>query len=106
MYFFLIWDKNIAAKGMDGMLNSYSIPLELAKLFFKLDVIKFPILSSLSFDDHDLYCDSQLDELNAELESFLLESNLFFEDINNMQRMIAAAKNLKMSVLFDPFRKV
>ncbi|MDO5693743.1 MAG: hypothetical protein Q4G70_14920 [Pseudomonadota bacterium] len=106
MYSFLIWNKNIAAKGIDGAMNIYNIPLELAKLFFKLDATKFPILSSLSFDDYDLFSDTQLDSLNFELENFSPGKDLFPEDIKKMMEMIIVAKDLKMSVLFDPFRKM
>lgn len=106
MYYLLIWDSKLAAQGLDGVLKLFNIPLELARLFFKLDSTRYPILSSLSFDDYDLFSDNQIAELDSEFREFLFDNLSYSEEIQEMRNMISDAYNSNMSILFDPFRKI
>ena len=104
MYFLHVWDKCLAAETGDGALDSILIPMDLAKLFFKLNPNTFPILSNLSFDDYDLFSDDQLTNLNDELNEFSSENNIFSEKIEEIKVKVIEAKESNMGVLFDPFR--
>jgi len=104
MYYLIIWDKDLAATGQDGSLSKLEIPIELAKLFFQLDSAKFPSLSSLSFDDYDLFSDAQFESLIQELLDVASTSPLSSEPIKAMLNVISKAQSLGKSILFDPFR--
>lgn len=105
MYYLIIWDKGLAATGKEGSLSKLEIPMDLAKFFFHLDSAKFPNLSSLSFDDYDLFSDAQLESLVHELLGVVNLAPSFSEHINSMVKMISEARSLGKSILFDPFRK-
>jgi hypothetical protein len=104
MYYLIIWDKDFAAAGQDGSLGKLEIPTDLAKLFFRLDSAKFPSLSSLSFDDYDLFSDSQFESLIEELLGVASANPLCLAPINAMLDVISKAQSLGKSILFDPFR--
>ena len=104
MYYLIIWDKELAAIGRDGALSKLEIPIDVAESFFRLDSTKFPNLSSLSFDDYDLFSDDQVEMLVRELLGFARTNSLFSEVIEAMLRMISKAQSLGRSILFDPFR--
>lgn len=105
MYYLIIWDKNLAAIGQDGSLSKFRIPMDLAKFFFQLNSVKFPNLSSLSFDDYDLFLDTQIESLLHELLGVARISPSYSEPINSMVKVISEAQSLGKSILFDPFRK-
>ncbi|MDO2206977.1 hypothetical protein Q2439_26390, partial [Escherichia coli] len=63
MYYLMIWDRYLASIGRDGCLDKVEIPLDVANFFFRLDVEQYPILSSLSFDDYDMFSGAQIDSL-------------------------------------------
>jgi len=105
MYYLIIWDKNLAATGQDGSVSRFEIPMELAKLFFHLDPVKFPKLSALSFDDYDLFSGSQIESLAQELLDFVKINPLFLKPVNSMVEIICKAQSLDKSILFDPFRQ-
>lgn len=105
MYCLIIWDKSLAAIGQDGSLSKFEIPINLAKFFFRLDSAKFPKLSSLSFDDYDLFSGAQLQSLGQELLDVISIAPLASESINSMVKMIDEAQSSGKSILFDPFRK-
>lgn len=104
MYRLIVWDKCLAAAGQDGSLSTFEIPVGLARFFFGLDSEKFPILSSLSFDDYDLFSDAQLDSLIHELFGVASINPSAVDHINLMIKVIFEAKSLGKSILFDPFR--
>jgi len=105
MYYLVVWDKNLAATGQDGVVSNFEIPMDLAELFFHLDSAKFPNLSSLSFDDYDLFSGSQIESLAQELLHVAGANPLFLTPINTMMEMVYKAQSLDKSILFDPFRK-
>ena len=94
MYYLIIWDKELAAIGRDGSLSKLEIPIDVAESFFRLDSTKFPNLSSLSFDDYDLFSDDQVEMLVRELLGFARTNPLFSEVIEAMLRMISKAQSL------------
>jgi len=104
MYYLIIWDKDLAASGQDGSLRKLEIPMDLAKIFFHLNSAKFPILSSLSFDDYDLFSGIQVESLIQELLNVEKTSSLCSEPINAMLNVITEAQSLGKTILFDPFR--
>jgi hypothetical protein len=104
MYYLIIWDKELAAIGQDGALSKLEIPIDVAESFFQLDSTKFPNLSSLSFDDYDLFSDDQIEMLVRELLGFARTNPLSSERIDAMLKMISKAQSLGKSILFDPFR--
>ncbi|MGT2432081.1 hypothetical protein ACU4HD_31415 [Cupriavidus basilensis] len=67
MYYLSVWDKDLAATGQDGALSRLEIPIDMANFFFRLNSERFPILSSLSFDDYDLFSGEQIESLAHEL---------------------------------------
>jgi hypothetical protein len=105
MYCLIVWDKELAATGQDGSLRKAEIPADLAKFFFELDSEEFPILYSLSFDDYDLFSDTQLESLAHELLQAAKVNPSASNFIASLVKFILEAKYLKKSVLFDPFRK-
>ncbi|WHS59040.1 hypothetical protein [Pseudomonas sp. G2-4] len=104
MYYLVMWDKDLASVGQDGCLDKVGIPLDVANFFFKLDVEQFPILSNLSFDDYDMFSDSQIDSLVGELLAAASLNPPIFELVKLMVKFILKAKSLRKNVLFDPFR--
>jgi len=104
MYYLIVWDKDMAAAGQDGSLSKLEIPIDLANIFFRLDTAQFPSLSSLSFDDYDLFSDAQIESLIHELLGVASTNPLCFESINAMLKVISKAQSLGKGVLFDPFR--
>ena len=104
MYYLIIWDRGLAVAGQDGSLSKLEIPTDLAKFFFRLDSGKFPALSSLSFDDYDLFSDAQLESLIDELLDVASINPSAADHINSMVKVIREAKSLGKSIMFDPFR--
>lgn len=104
MYQLVVWDIDLAEKTGDGGLYEVNIPLDLAKSFFNLDKKIFPILSSLSLDDFDLFSDEQLDQLIDEFAKTIDIFNSRHQEINALINAIKKAKNNQKKVLFDPFR--
>ncbi|MET3498397.1 hypothetical protein [Variovorax boronicumulans] len=105
MYNLIVWDTELAAAGGNGSLKKMSIPLDFARLLFQLPSAGFPILSSLSFDDHDLFSGFQLDSLAGELIEVLNIDPSASSLVDLMVSFIRDAKLQKKSVLFDPFGK-
>lgn len=105
MYYLLIWDVGLAETGQDGSLSKLEIPTDLAIFLFHLDSGKFPILSSLSFDDYDLFSDTELESIIHELLGVASINPSAEAHINSMVNMIFSAKSLGKSILFDPFRR-
>ncbi len=105
MYNLIIWDTKLAATGEDGSLKKISIPIDLARFLFKLDPRSFPILSSLSLDDHDLFSDFQLDSLAEELIGVMNFNPSDLKIVDLMVDLVHEAKLQKKSILFDPFGK-
>ncbi|WP_248740913.1 hypothetical protein [Pseudomonas sp. MWU12-2029] len=104
MYYLMIWDKDLASVGRDGCLDKIEIPLDVAKFFFRLDARQYPILSSLSFDDYDMFSGSQIDSLLGELFSVASINPLVFEGVELMKDLMLKAKSLGKNILFDPFK--
>ena len=104
MYCLIVWDKELAATAQDGCLDKVEIPKNLAHFFFQLDAEEFPALSSLSFDDYDMFSTSQMDSLIAELVAAAHIESRLLSSIEIMVEKILEAKSLRKSVLFDPFR--
>ncbi|WP_413794518.1 MULTISPECIES: hypothetical protein [unclassified Pseudomonas] len=104
MYYLVVWDKDLASVGQDGCLDKVEIPLDVASFFFKLDVEQFPILSSLSFDDYDMFSDSQIESLVDELLAVVSLNPQILELVKLMVKFILKAKSLRKNILFDPFR--
>lgn len=104
MYYLIIWDKDLAASGQDGSLSKLEIPIDLAEIFFQLDTDLFPILSSLSFDDYDLFSGTQIESLIHELLGVASTNPIFSETINLMLGVISKARSLGKGILFDPFK--
>jgi hypothetical protein len=105
MYYLIIWDESLAATGQDGSLTKHAIPTELAEFFFQLDSKKFPNLSSLSFDDYDLFSNCQIEAVTRELLGVVCIEPSTSESIESMMKVLYEARSLGRSVLFDPFRK-
>lgn len=95
----------MATTGQDGSLCKLEIPIDLAKFFFQLDSANFPYLSSLSFDDYDLFSNGQFEYIIHELFGVASLIPSFSESINAMLKLISAAQSLGKEILFDPFRK-
>lgn len=106
MYYLILWDTDLAANSIDGALNKVEIPIDLANFFFRLDSSAFPILSSLSFSDYDLFSDEQLDLLTSELHQVANVNAAALASIQSMIKIISDAKSLGKHVLFDPFRSL
>lgn len=104
MYKLLIWDKQLAADGHAGAIAELEVPTDLAKLFFKLDSLAFPLLSSLSFDDYDLFSGDELPVLIAEIRDIHQNALEFSENIDAMIGAIIEAQSQGKAVLFDPFQ--
>ncbi|MDL5593595.1 hypothetical protein QS468_12830 [Bacillus subtilis] len=104
MYYLMIWDKDLASVGRDGCLDKIEIPLDVANFFFRLDARQYPILSSLSFDDYDMFSGSQIDSLLGELFSVASINPLVFEGVELMKDLMLKAKSLGKNILFDPFK--
>ncbi|WP_248741941.1 MULTISPECIES: hypothetical protein [unclassified Pseudomonas] len=104
MYYLMIWDKDLASIGRDGCLDKIEIPLDVANFFFRLDARQYPILSSLSFDDYDMFSGSQIDSLLGELFSVSSINPLVFEGVELMKELMLKAKSLGKNILFDPFK--
>lgn len=104
MYQLIVWDVDLADKTGDGKLYEANIPLNLARIFFSLDKNTFPLLSSLSLDDFDLFSDEQLDQLIDELMRMIGMYNSHQQEIDNLIDALKKAKNNQKKVLFDPFR--
>ncbi|MBG7619677.1 hypothetical protein I5R65_09415 [Herbaspirillum sp. AP02] len=105
MYYLIIWDKELASTGQDGCLRKLEIPIDLAKYLFRLEGGSFPVLSQLSFDDYDLFSDTQLELLIQELKNVRAADLSTTDQINSMVQLIIDAKSLGKSILFDPFRR-
>lgn len=103
MYNLIIWDKGLAAAGQDGALTRLDIPLDMAKFFFELNPKKFPILSSLSFDDYDLFSGEQIESLSHELTEVVKTNPSASKLVNLMLKVISEARSLEKSIMFDPF---
>lgn len=104
MYYVMIWDKDLASTGRDGCLDKIEIPLNMANFLFRLDAEQFPILSSLSFDDYDMFSGLQIDFLIDELLAAASMNSLISEMAKLMMSLMLKAKSLGKNVLFDPFR--
>jgi hypothetical protein len=104
MYYLVMWDKGLASSGQDGCLDKIEIPLDVARLFFGLDNEQFPILSSLSLDDYDIFSDLQIDSLVDELLAVMSIHPLHSELVKTIVEFALKAKSLMKSILFDPFR--
>ncbi|AIR88837.1 hypothetical protein [Pseudomonas cremoricolorata] len=104
MYYLMIWDKELASMGRDGCLNEIEIPLGLANFFFRLNVKQYPILSSLSFDDYDMFSGEQIDSLLGELFSVASINPLISEGVQLMVSLMLKARSLGKNILFDPFK--
>lgn len=103
MYYLIVWDKDLASVGQDGCIDKIEISLDVASFFFRLDVEQFPILSSLSFDDYDMFSDSQIDSLVGELFAAAGINPLISEIVKLMVGLMLEAKSLRKNILFDPF---
>jgi hypothetical protein len=99
-----MWDKDLASIGQDGCLDRVEVPLDVANFFFQLDVEKFPALSSLSFDDYDMFSGAQIDLLVGELFAVVSINPLVSETVKPMLDLMFKAKSMRKNVLFDPFR--
>ena len=99
-----MWDKDQASIGQDGCLEKVEISLNIANFFFKLDVDEFPILSSLSFDDYDMFSGSNIDSLVGELLAAVSTNPLISESVQSIFEFVLKTKSLRKEVLFDPFR--
>jgi hypothetical protein len=104
MYNLIIWDKVRAATGQEGSLSKLEIPIDFAKFLFQQDSVKFPSLSSLSFDDYDLFSDAQIESIVQELLDVARVNPQYSEHINAMMNVISMAQYLGKDILFDPFR--
>ncbi|MDE9758507.1 hypothetical protein [Pseudomonas aeruginosa] len=104
MYYLMIWDRYLASIGRDGCLDKVEIPLGVANFFFRLDVEQYPILSSLSFDDYDMFSGAQIDSLVGELCSVASINPLISETVESMVDIMLKARALGKNILFDPFK--
>lgn len=103
MYHMHIWDTDEASKGRNGSVRSVAIPLSIAQYLFGLPAERFPILSSLSFDDYDLFSDVELNHLINELIDAARVNPGVSEHFDLMVGITLDAKRLGKKVLFDPF---
>ena len=104
MYSLLLWDKGPDVNDHDRLLKSTEVPINLARKFFSLEPKNFPILSSLSLDDYDLFSDDQLVALRQELETLIGLERFHNENIDRLLDLINEAEAKSKSVMFDPFR--
>lgn len=104
MYYLMVWDKYLASIGRDGCLDKIEVPLDVANFFFRLDVEQYPILSSLSFDDYDMFSGAQIDSLVGELFSVVGINPPISEIVKLMVDLILKARSLGKNILFDPFK--
>ena len=73
-------------------------------MFFSLPIEKFPILSSLSLYDYDIFSsDEELDDIINELDN-VTEFCSNDIDISNIKSFILNAKSVGKPIMFDPFR--
>ena len=106
MYYLIMWDKDLASIGRDGCLDKIEIPLDVASFLFRLDAERYPVLSSLSLDDYDMFSGSQVDSLADELRSVVCIDPVVSEIAKLMIDFMLKAKSLEKNILFDPFRAV
>ena len=106
MYYLIMWDKDLASIGRDGCLDKIEIPLDVASFLFRLDAERYPVLSSLSLDDYDMFSGSQIDSLADELRSVICINPVVSEMVKLMIDFMLKAKSLEKNILFDPFRAV
>lgn len=104
MYYLIVWDRDSASFGQDGLPDKVEIPIEMADFFFNLDEKEFPLLSSLSFDDYDMFSTSQMDPLMAELVAAASVNPSASRLVELMMALIFRANSSGKNVLFDPFR--
>jgi hypothetical protein len=104
MYKLIVWDKSLAAAGHVGSIAEVEVPIELAQQFFRLDSIAFPLLSSLSFDDYDLFSGDELSALAAEMRKVQQNLSVFARDIESIIGVVGEAQSQGRAVLFDPFQ--
>lgn len=103
MYYLIVWDKISALRNDDGCVRKVRIPDTFARKIFKLDPQEFPLLSSLSFDDYDLFSGNELENLVKEFRS-IKETEKNTDITNEIIDGILEAQSLGSCVLFDPFR--
>ncbi|MBN0653490.1 hypothetical protein JTM24_32770, partial [Pseudomonas aeruginosa] len=77
---------------------------DVANFFFRLDVEQYPILSSLSFDDYDMFSGAQIDSLVGELCSVASINPLISETVESMVDIMLKARALGKNILFAPFK--
>ena len=104
MYYLTVWDKCAAAEGLDGCVKKMEVPAPISEFLFALDPAKFPLLSSLSFDDYGLFSGETMGSLVEELRAVVRIRPSWSEVIVDMLNMVLEAQSLGKSVLFDPFR--
>ena len=104
MYYLLLWDYEKYSNNKDGAIESLIIPQKCYELFFSLPIEKFPILSSLSLYDYDIFSsDEELDDIINELNN-VTEFCSNDIDIANIKNFILNAKSVGKPIMFDPFR--
>lgn len=104
MYYLIVWDKDLASTGQGGCIDKIDIPLDVATFLFRLDAEQYPILSSLSFIDYDMFSGSEINSLIGEMFSASSIKPLISEVIARMVGLMLKAKSLGKTVLFDPFK--
>ena len=104
MYYLMMWDTGLAAVGRDGCLDRIEIPLDVASFFFRLDVEQFPMLSSLSFDDCDLFSGTEISSLVDELVAVVNINPLISGLVKQMLALLFKAQGSSKAILFDPFK--
>lgn len=105
MYYLIVWDRELVTLGQDACLRKLSIPLDLANNFFQLHPKKYELLSSLSFDDYDLFSANEIEQLIYELKDISTNNESWLESISSMIELLYEAFSSRKSVLFDPFRR-
>jgi hypothetical protein len=102
MYCMLLWDKK--AETQDRLLHKIEISVELANQIFALPSASFPILSTLSFVDFDLFSDDDLNQLRQEFENFTQLNEIHAVKTLELIDLVREAELKNKAILFDPFR--
>ncbi|QXH34342.1 hypothetical protein [Pseudomonas muyukensis] len=104
MYCALLWSKERAAAGGDGVLKVIEIPKDAISMLINADSKNYPLLSELCLDDYGLYSGDQLDRLRLELKDMSRATGGADELFCSLDTLALEARVLGESILFDPFR--
>ena len=76
---------------------------KILEIIFSLDAREYPILSSLSLDDYDIFSGHELILLNKEIEKAKKENLIYSNEFDKIKIIIDKAIHGNIKIIFDPF---